>query len=220
MAGIPPIERYPMPGPGDLPASRLHWTADPDRAVLLVHDMQRYFLRPFPSGSPRDELVSNTARLRQRCVDLNIPVAYSMQPGSMTAEERGLVADLWGPGMAATQGDREVVEPLAPQAGDWRFTKWRYSAFFRTELLARMREHGRDQLLLCGVYAHLGVLLTAADAYNHDIQAFLVADSVADFSAADHRQALDYAARACAMVTTTETVLSQLPELRPARTVA
>ena len=66
-------------------------------------------------------------------------------------------------------------------------TKWRYSAFYRSDLLERMRAAGRDQLILCGVYAHVGVLTTALEAFSHDIQPFLVADALGDFTEADHR---------------------------------
>ncbi|CDI94963.1 phenazine biosynthesis protein PhzD [Pseudomonas aeruginosa PA38182] len=54
----------------------------------------------------------------------------------------------------------EVVEELAPGPDDWLLTKWRYSAFFHSDLLQRMRAAGRDQLVLCGVYAHVGVLIS------------------------------------------------------------
>ncbi|MFF4341997.1 isochorismatase family protein [Kitasatospora sp. NPDC001540] len=203
MAGIPTIEPYPMPTAGDLPANTVSWTVDPDRAVLLVHDMQRYFLRPFPpDASPGRELLDNTVLLRHRAAELGVPVAYTAQPGDMTPEQRGLLHDFWGPGMRTDPVDREVVEPLAPGPDDWLLTKWRYSAFFRSDLLDRMRAHGRDQLVLCGVYAHVGVLMTAVEAFTHDIRTFLVADAVADFDAASHRLALDYAAARCAMVTT------------------
>ncbi|MBL1094312.1 isochorismatase family protein [Streptomyces sp. NPDC001739] len=209
MAGIPPIEPYPMPGPGDLPGNTVDWTADPDRAVLLVHDMQRYFLRPLPA-SVRDALVANAALLRDRAAELGIPVAYTAQPGGMTEEQRGLLKDFWGPGMTPGPEDRTVVAPLEPRPGDWQFTKWRYSAFHQSDLLARIRETGRDQLLICGVYAHVGVLMSAVDAFTHDIRPFLAADAVADFSAADHRMALDYAARRCAAVATTKELLTHL----------
>lgn len=131
-----------------------------------------------------------------------MPVAYTAQPGGMTTEQRGLLLDFWGPGMRMDPVDREVVESLAPAPGDWLLTKWRYSAFFRSDLLQRMREEGRDQLILCGVYAHVGVLMTAVDAFTNDIRPFLVADAVADFSAAHHRLALEYAAARCAMLIT------------------
>jgi trans-2,3-dihydro-3-hydroxyanthranilic acid synthase len=209
MAGLPTIEPYAMPTAGDLPGNTAKWTVDPDRAVLLVHDMQRYFLKPFPAAqSPGGELVRNAVLLRERAAALGVPVAYTAQPGGMTEEQRGLLMDFWGPGMRVDPVDREVVEPLAPTSRDWTFTKWRYSAFFNSGLLDRMRAAGRDQLVLCGVYAHVGVLMTAVEAFTRDIQPFLVADAVADFSAADHRLALEYAAKRCAMVVTAEGVLA------------
>ncbi|HEY9371963.1 isochorismatase family protein [Streptomyces sp.] len=205
--GIPPIEAYPLPTAGALPPATPKWSVDPDRAVLLVHDMQRYFLAPFPTPL-RDRIVANSALLRDRCAARGVPVAYTAQPGSMSSEERGLLADFWGPGMKAAPADREVVEPLAPADGDWLLTKWRYSAFFRTDLLERMRFHNRDQLIICGVYAHVGVLASAVEAFTNDIETFLVADALGDFTEADHWQAVDYAARRCAVVTTTEQVLA------------
>src|SRR5690606_13693087 len=179
----------------------------PDRAVLLVHDMQRYFLRAFPEPL-RTELVHNAAQLRKHCASLGVPVAYTAQPGRMTPRQRGLLADFWGPGMRTDPADSEVVPELAPTAADWKFTKWRYSAFFGSGLLARMRQTGRDQLLLCGVYAHVGVLATALDAFTNDIQPFLVADAIGDFHADDHRLTLDYVARRCGSVVTVEEVFA------------
>ncbi|MER5227851.1 isochorismatase family protein [Streptomyces flaveus] len=50
--------------------------------------------------------------------------------------------------------------------------------------------------------AHVMQAGDAVEAFTHDIQPFLVADAVADFSADDHRLAVEYAARRCAVVTT------------------
>jgi len=211
MARIPPIMPYPMPDDAELPSNIARWTADPARAVLLIHDMQRYFLASFPPGlPPRQELDHNTALLRHRCAELGVPVAYTAQPGGMTEQQRGLLEDFWGPGMRADPADRRIVEPIQPAEHDWVFTKWRYSAFFRSDLLSHMRESSRDQLLICGVYAHLGVLMTAVEAFSNDIETFLVADAIADFSADYHRLAVEYAAQRCAVVATTGTILNQL----------
>ena len=62
------------------------WKAEPDRSVLLVHDMQRYFLKPFPDPL-RQDLIRNAAELRERCAALGVPVAYTAQPGGM--DDRG-----------------------------------------------------------------------------------------------------------------------------------
>ena len=207
MVGIPAIESYPLPAPADLPDNIAQWVTDPARAVLLIHDMQRFFLRPFPAAVA-EPLVANIAFLRDRCRELGIPVGYTAQPGGMTEEQRGLLRDFWGVGMRVDPADREVVEPLAPEPDDWVFTKWRYSAFFRSDLLERMRASGRDQLVVCGVYAHVGVLMSAVDAYTNDVQSFVVADAVADFSEEYHRMALRYAAERCAVVLSAKEVVA------------
>jgi isochorismate hydrolase len=206
LSGIPLIKPYLLPTAADLPSNTARWTVEPDRTVLLLHDMQRYFLRPFHPDT-RSALVRNAVDLREWSAARGVPVAYTAQPGGMDDQQRGLLKDFWGPGMRTTPADRQVVDELAPAPQDWVFTKWRYSAFFRSDLLRRMREAGRDQLVVCGVYAHVGVLMSAVEAFTNDIQPFLVADAVADFSEEYHRLALRYAAERCAMVVTTKEVL-------------
>ncbi|WBB81906.1 isochorismatase family protein [Micromonospora sp. WMMD882] len=210
---IPAIAPYRMPRPEELPANTAGWAPDPGRAVLLVHDMQRYFLRPFPARQePGSSLVANAAALLARCRSLDVPVFYTAQPGSMSAEQRGLLGAFWGPGMSTSPEHRQVVDELRPDDRSVLLTKWRYSAFQRTDLLPRLRAAGRDQMIICGVYAHVGCLMTAVEAFSHDIETFLVADAVADFSAEHHRLALDYAATRCSVVLPTATALAHLGE--------
>ncbi|MFD5553544.1 isochorismatase family protein [Streptomyces sp. NPDC127068] len=207
---LPAVTPYPMPTPGELPANRVDWKIDPARAVLLVHDLQNYFLSAFDtSASPVTELLSHTARLRQWAAEASVPVVYTAQPGGQTPAERGLQQDFWGPGLPADPHAAAIADAVAPGPGDTVLTKWKYSAFVRTDLLERMRELGRDQLVITGVYAHIGVLMTACDAWMQDVQAFVVADAVADFSADDHAAALRWAAGKCAVVTTTGAVLRE-----------
>lgn len=209
--GIPALDPYPMPTESSLPANQVHWRAEPTRAVLLLHDLQSYFLQPYARGdSPLTELLGNVGRLRNTAAALGMPVVYSAQPGGMDREQRGLLYDFWGPGMSTDDSDNRIVEDVRPAAGDIVLTKWRYSAFIRSGLRELFQRSGRDQLVVCGVYAHVGCLMTAVDAFSMDIQPFFVADAVADFSADHHRLALDYAAQCCAAVVSTEQLLSML----------
>ncbi|MFE7664797.1 isochorismatase family protein [Streptomyces celluloflavus] len=203
---LPAIAPYPMPTLDALPAQRVDWTVDPRRAVLLVHDLQNYFLRAFTEGAaPLTELLENVGRLTAACRAAGIPVVYSAQPAGQSPAQRGLQQDFWGPGLPAEPADAAAIAaPVAPQPGDTLLTKWKYSAFARTDLGEQLAGLGRDQLVVVGVYAHIGVLMTACDAWMRDIQAFVVADAVADFSAADHQQALRWAADKCARLTTTD----------------
>jgi len=208
---LPKIAPYPVPGEDELPASKADWSADPGRAVLLVHDMQRYFLRAYRGGEePLATVVPNIMRLCAQARALGIPVVFSAQPGDQDPADRMLLSDLWGPGLRAVPEEEEIITELAPGPDDLRLTKWRYSAFQRTDLRQRLRDWGRDQLLITGVYAHIGCLLTAAEAFMQDVQPFFVADAVADFSADDHWLALRYAAARCAVVTSANALLGQI----------
>lgn len=207
---IPTIQPYPMPRREDLPDNHVTWRPEAPRSVLLIHDMQKYFVDPFPQdASPTTELIEHIAQLRHTAIAMSIPVAYTAQPGSMSTAQRGLLADFWGPGMAANS-ERGIVDLVKPRPGDWILTKWRYSAFHRTDLLTLMRAAGRDQLICCGVYGHVGIQATLVDALSHDIQGFLAADAIADFDHGRHEATLSYVASRCAMVDTTERLIADL----------
>lgn len=208
---IPAIAPYPMPAEHELPTNTAPWTLDPLRAVLLIHDMQKYFLRPFaPRSSPMSELLGNIERLRSGFDRVGAPVTYTAQPGGMSDQDRGLLKDFWGTGMSADEEHRGIVERLAPGGSDVVHTKWRPSAFCRTGLLEQLRATGRDQLVICGVYAHVGILMTAHEGFSHDIQTFIVADAVADLTPEYHRFALEYAATRCAVTVSTRAALASL----------
>ncbi|MEV0134071.1 isochorismatase family protein [Dactylosporangium sp. NPDC050688] len=205
------IAPYPMPGAGELPAAAVPWRPRADRAAVLVHDMQRYFLRPFPAGgSPLTELLTNVAVLLAAARGAGVPVMYTAQPGGMSRQDRGLLHDFWGAGMSGDADDRQIADALEPEPGEVVLTKWRYSAFHRSDLEERLRGSGRDQLIVCGVYAHVGCLMTACDAFTRDIEAFFVADAMGDFSLDHHMLALWYAAARCAVPLTTAGVVDTL----------
>ena len=211
---IPSISSYPLPPADSLPANRVQWRVDPARAVLLVHDMQDYFLRFYRHDHGADSallngLIDHIARLRAWADAAGVPVVYTAQPTEQSAEERALLNDMWGPGLTtADPALQQVTAQLAPAPHDTVLVKWRYSAFQRSNLQELMRDWGRDQLLITGVYAHIGCMTTALDAFMRDIQAFMIADAVADFSEREHRMALDYVAGRCGAVLPTAAVLA------------
>ena len=103
-----------------------------------------------------------------------------------------------------------ILDELAPEPGDEVLTKWRYSAFQRSNLAELLADAGRDQLLITGIYAHIGCMVTAVEAFMRDVQPFLVADATADFSRAHHEQAITWTAQRCGVVTSTDRVLDAL----------
>jgi bifunctional isochorismate lyase/aryl carrier protein len=208
---ISPIAPYEIPPAGSWPTCRAPWSFEPSRAALLVHDMQTYFLQAFDAAaSPLGPMLENVQALRAACAALDVPVIFSAQPGEQDRQERGLLWDLWGPGIVASPGLQGLAAELAPAPEDVLLPKRRYSAFHDTRLEDVLRERGRDQLLICGVYAHIGCLATATDGFMRGVQPFVVADATADFSREDHLVALRQVARTCGVVSTTSEILSVL----------
>lgn len=212
VTALPLIQRYALPTADELPAARVPWQPSRHRAALLVHDMQRYFLNAFaPDADQIVHAIANIHALRTHCARLDIPVIYTVQPGEQDARDRGLQRDFWGPGMGSTVDHEAVVDTLQPRPGDIVLTKWRYSAFQRTNLESVLRARGRDQLLITGVYGHIGCMLTAAESFMRDIEPFVVGDAIADFSREKHDMALSYVAERCAVPVTTARLLESLP---------
>ncbi|MEC5385432.1 isochorismatase family protein [Uliginosibacterium sp. H3] len=208
---IPRIASYDMPAASSFPANRVEWNADPARAALLIHDMQQYFLDFYDnSAAPIPQLVEHIRQLRDAADAKGIPVYYTAQPAVQPAEDRALLNEFWGPGLPAKPEGAPVIAALAPRATDIVLDKWRYSAFVRSDLLERLRAQQRDQLIVCGVYAHIGCQVTCVDAFMRDIQPVLVGDALADFGAERHAQALDYVSQRAGVVRSTAQVLASL----------
>ncbi|TWH75953.1 bifunctional isochorismate lyase/aryl carrier protein [Azomonas agilis] len=210
---IPTLPPYSIPL--EVPTSRVNWQPDPKRAVLLIHDMQDYFVKFYGDNSPlMESVIQNLVCVRQWCKQQGIPVLYTAQPTEQSAVDRGLLNDMWGPGLTAADPKlQQVVAALAPDADDTILVKWRYSAFQRSDLQALLKNWGRDQLIIGGVYAQIGCLVTAMDAFMNDIQPFMINDAVAAFSEADHQMAVQYVAAYCGSVVNTAQLIGAAQSL-------
>ena len=197
--------------------NRVNWRVDPARAVLLVHDMQGYFVRAFElerDGQPLPDAqiniaIANIRRLLDAAHAANIPVYYTAQPPRQNPADRRLLTDFWGDGLQDDE-NAQILDELAPTEADTVLTKWRYSAFVRSPLEEQLKDLGRDQLIIGGIYAHIGCLTTALEAFMRDIQPFMVADALADFTEKEHRMACEYASGRCARVLNTAEALENI----------
>ena len=205
---IPKLQAYALPIASDMPDNKVSWTVDPARTALLIHDMQDYFISFWGDNCPMmEQVIANIAALRQYCKQHNIPVYYTAQPKEQSDEDRALLNDMWGPGLTRSPEQQKIVDALAPDESDTVLVKWRYSAFHRSPLEAQLKATGRNQLIITGVYAHIGCMTTATDAFMRDIQPFMVADALADFSREEHLMALNYVAGRSGRVVMTEELL-------------
>lgn len=205
---IPKIASYAMPQAHEFPENKTHWQLDARQSVLLVHDMQQYFLDFYDQQqAPIPELLKNTQALIEQARQLDIPVVYTAQPGDQTPEHRQLLTDFWGPGLKADPQITRIHPDVAATEADTVLTKWRYSAFKFSEFEQLMQQWGRNQLVICGVYAHIGCLMSAAEAFMLNIKPFVCGDAMADFSRAEHDMALKYISTRCGQVMATHQVL-------------
>nr|WP_318382775.1 isochorismatase [uncultured Enterobacter sp.] len=205
---IPKLTGYALPTAAELPQNKVSWAFEPARAALLIHDMQDYFINFWGDNCPMmEQVIANIAALRAFCKQHNIPVYYTAQPKDQSDEDRALLNDMWGPGLTRKPEEQKVVAALAPDAADTVLVKWRYSAFHRSPLEQMLNESGRNQLLITGVYAHIGCMTTATDAFMRDIKPFMVADALADFSREEHLMSLNYVAGRSGRVVMTDDLL-------------
>ncbi len=201
------IEPYPLPGREQLAKNKVIWPVEARECALVIHDMQNFWLGFYDDAGP---LLRNIDALRNHCRAAGMPVIYTEAEKPKNLAERALGLDMWGPGLAAghlTDHDRAITGALAPAADDYVVRKPRYSGFFKTDLEDILGKTNRKHIILTGVFAHHGVMLTAADAYMRNIKVSLVVDATADYSRQDHERALDYVAEVCGTLVTTQAVL-------------
>lgn len=188
---IPKIASYDLPEHNEFPENRADWKIDPSKAVLLIHDMQEYFVGYYEvSAPPMVDVLDNIKQLKAAAKRAGIPVVYTAQPANQAPKDRALLTDFWGPGLNGEH--TPVVSSLSPEDDDIQYVKWRYSAFKKTPLLEYMQENDKTQLIISGIYGHIGILSTALDAFMFDVQPFIVGDAIADFSRDDHIHTLNY----------------------------
>ena len=202
---IPKIEKYTITSAITKVNNKVKWQPEVDKSVLLIHDMQNYFVNFYDCNTePMLSVIKNIKKLKGQCKKAGIPVVYSAQPCNQSPQDRALLTDFWGTGL---KGDDKLVnirEEITPEENDIVYTKWRYSAFQRTDLLEYLRKEKRNQLIICGIYAHIGILSTSLEAFMSDIKPFVISDAVADFSPEEHEMALNYISQRCGRVLNTE----------------
>ncbi|MBT9240589.1 isochorismatase family protein [Vibrio splendidus] len=206
---IPKIASYDLPEHHEFPKNRTNWTIEPSKAVLLIHDMQEYFVSYYEADSPpMADILTNIQQLKHIAKQAGIPVVYTAQPANQDPKDRALLTDFWGPGL---NGDHTpVVSTLAPENDDIEYVKWRYSAFKKTPLLDYMKDNQKTQLIISGIYGHIGILSTALDAFMLDVQPFIIGDAIADFSREDHIHTLNYISGRTGSIKTLDKAIAEI----------
>ena len=103
-----PITPYTLPSSECLAYNKITWQLSSERVVLLVHDMQNYWLDLFEDTA---SVVTHVARLLKLFRVAKLPVMYCRGERAQTRLERGLGLTVWGDGLNAAHVPEHGTRP-------------------------------------------------------------------------------------------------------------
>ncbi|MBL26431.1 MAG: hydrolase [Rhodospirillaceae bacterium] len=140
---------------------------DSTRAALLVVDVQEKFV---PAMHDADRMIAHCAKLMQAATMLGLPMVVTEQ----SPEKLG-----------------PTVSPLAELGPERRFPKTHFSCMGDPAISRHLTTLGRDQILICGIEAHICVLQTALHLVQRGLHPFVVADAVTSRASSNVALAFD-----------------------------
>jgi len=166
------------------PAGRL---LDKDKVALLVVDLQDKLL---PAIFERERVLKNTLLLMKAAELLDVPAVLTTQYRKGLGE---IVPEISAAAPAA--------EPL---------DKLSFGCFGDPGFLARLKQLGREQLLVTGIESHICVAQTVLGALEHGYQVHVASDATSSRTDANWKVGLQRMERAGALVSSAEMALYEL----------
>ena len=163
-----------------MPAARL----DPGRTSLLVIDMQEAFRKAVPSF---DDVARASAALVRGASAVGVPIIVTEQYPTGLGRTVPEVADRLPEGLAP-------IEKVSFSAGE----------------AEGFDLAGTDQVLICGVEAHVCVSQTVIDLAERGFEVHVARDAVGSRFESDREIGIERARRAGAVITSVETALFEL----------
>jgi maleamate amidohydrolase len=160
-----------------------------DRPALLVIDFVNGFNDPdILGGGNIDAAVKATVPLLAHARARGVPVIFTR----IVYAQDGSDAGLWCEKvprlreLTETAAASQVVDELAPRAGELIIRKTQASAFFDTTLAAQLAYRGIDSLIMAGCTTSGCVRASAIDAMSNNIRSVVVSDCVGDRALEPH----------------------------------
>lgn len=161
---------------------------DRRRAALAVIDMQEAFGKIIPDF---DEMVERIALTVQACGLLTLPI---------------IVTEQYPKGLGRTASEIAAHLP----EGATTIEKLSFSACGVQEFDTWLRERHVEQVMLCGIEAHICVSQTAHDLLQNGYQVHLLSDAVTTRLARNRELAIDRISKAGAIISSIEMALFEL----------
>lgn len=160
----------------------------PDESVLVVVDIQEKLL---PAIAENEAVMQNGLRLIRAAGLLQVPI---------------LLTEQYPKGLGPTV--EPVREALAEAGGAWRsFEKTAFAATGLDDFLDALEELDREQIVLCGIEAHVCIAQTALDLVEQGQATYVADDAVGSRNPAHHELARARLRQAGIIALPTESVL-------------
>lgn len=186
------------------------WPFDINKAVLLVVDMQRYFLEERGHGFACGGVaaLSNVQRLMAHFRERKRPVVFTQHVHRKDGSDVGILGKWWEEvGPIEGTPDAEIDPRVRPLEGEIIVRKNRYSAFYHTNLDEILKKMGAREIVIIGVMTNICCESTARDAFFRDYMVRFVADATGTVKEEMHKGTLLNLAYAFADICTTEELI-------------
>eukprot|EP01018_Ginkgo_biloba_P011485 Gb_23881 [translate_table: standard] len=145
---------------------------DPQKAVLLVIDMQDYFRG---IGTPILSAIRHTI---DSCRAQNIPVVYTRH-SHKDPSDYGMLGEWWNDLIHDGTPEAELMPEVDRKESDKLVHKHTYSGFYNTDLEKYLQEQGKNEVIITGVMTNLCCETTARDAFIRGFRVFFSTDATA-----------------------------------------
>jgi len=160
-------------------------TFSPDKAALLVIDMQKYFIDQHGhAGLPAaPAIVPNINRLLGEFSRRQRPIIFTRHLN--TKENVGSLGRWWADYIRENDPQSEIIDDFDTSHGEI-LIKNQYDAFQNTELAQILQDQGSNQVVITGVMTHLCCETTARSAFVNGFDVFFAIDGTAAHDEDNH----------------------------------
>ena len=174
---------------------------DPERTALVVIDMQRDFIEPGGFGAALGNDVTPLAAIIpavQQLLDIarqagllvihtresHLPDLSDCPPAKRAGGPAGMqIGDVGPMGRILVRGEpgNQILEAVAPLAGEWVIDKPGKGMFYATDLHERLQQQGIDSLIFAGVTTEVCVQTSMREANDRGYRCLLIDEATESY---------------------------------------
>ena len=174
---------------------------DPERTALVVIDMQRDFIEPGGFGAALGNDVTPLAAIIPAVQQLlaiarqagllvihtresHLPDLSDCPPAKRAGGPAGMqIGDVGPMGRILVRGEpgNQILEAVAPLAGEWVIDKPGKGMFYATDLHERLQQQGIDSLIFAGVTTEVCVQTSMREANDRGYRCLLIDEATESY---------------------------------------